>query len=146
MRVLWPLWLYLSAAVLKEVSTHSLSLGKDFEMAWLSVLSLPVRESKLRELAHNIAAKCQSAVQARVAGRIGELALAEARGYVRARGSAVIRREVELAVANQPRLQSVHQQLFAMASEAAIRQVVWQALRERKQQRPIVAQELRRAA
>jgi hypothetical protein len=113
-------------------------------MAWLSFFSLP-SDAKLRELAHHVAARCQVAVQDRVAARLGELQLSEARGYVRARSSTIIRREVDQLVSQQPGLHSVSSQLQRLASEAAIRQVIWQMLRDRKQCQTSTT-DLRRAA
>lgn len=114
-------------------------------MAWLTMLSFAPSDAKLLELAHDVAAKSQSAVQSRVQSRLGELQLSEARGYVRARSSSIIRREIDQLVAAQPRLQSSRKQLQHMASEAAIRQVIWQVLRDRKQQQT-AAPAARRAA
>jgi len=118
---------------------------KGFEMAWLSMLSLPPSDSQLLELAHDVAAKSQSAVQSRVQQRLGELQLSEARGYVRARSASIIRREIDLLVNSQPKLRKSRNQLHHMASEAAIRQVIWQVLRDRKQQQT-AAVAARRAA
>ena len=103
-------------------------------MAWLSLLPSSVSSAKLREHAHGIAARSQAAIADRVAHRLLELPLSQARGYVRARSASILRREVELLVASQPRLRSCREELHRMASETVIRQVVWQMLRERKQQ------------
>jgi hypothetical protein len=101
-------------------------------MAWLSVLSL-TSDTKLRELAHQIASSCHAAVNRAVGPRIADLELAEARGYVRARSSSLIRHEIEQLVSEQPKLQYSREELEHLASEATIRQVVWQMLSDRKQ-------------
>ena len=101
-------------------------------MAWFSKVSLPTRAEKIRQLAQQVAASTLQAVESRVAHRLPELQLAEARGYVRARSAGIIRKELDQLLAERPSLQSARGELHRLASEASIRQVIWQELRERK--------------
>ena len=80
-------------------------------------------EAGLSKLADQIAESCFATVWQHVQGQLLTLESAEARGYIRARGSGVIRRQVEI-VADQESVAGKHRgQLYALAVSATIRRV-----------------------
>jgi len=113
-------------------------------MAWLSLPSLRTREEKIRELAHRVAASVVADVEERVSHRLAELPLAQARGYVRARSAGLLRRELDKALAEHPRLERCRTEAQGMANDALVRQVIWNELRSRSHRQESVA--ARRAA
>lgn len=67
----------------------------------------------LKALAADAARRCETAVWQHVGTRVSRMPLSEARGYVRARSAAIVRRQVELVLLSRPQL--------AAASQARIR-------------------------
>jgi len=63
-------------------------------MNWLTRIRTRISRRQVKRWAESIAERCWLRVWQRVADRVGEMPLAEARGYVRARAVAVVRRQV----------------------------------------------------
>ncbi|HRX79141.1 MAG: hypothetical protein H6821_13110 [Planctomycetaceae bacterium] len=83
---------------------------------WLSQNTLP-------QIADEIADRCVEAVWQRVEYQIGTLAPAEARGYIRARGVAVVQPELVVLSARHEVREHLRPQLHALALEAIIQRV-----------------------
>jgi hypothetical protein len=74
-----------------------------------------------RALSLEAARRCETAVWQRVGDRATTMPLAEARGYVRARGAAIVRRQVELVLLSHPETSAVSRvQVLELALEAAV--------------------------
>lgn len=79
-------------------------------------------------LADKVAIRCRQAVWSRVSHRMHELSGAEARGYVRARGGAVIERETDVLIAEEgAKAVRYRDQILQSAGESVIRLVLEQA-------------------
>ena len=61
-------------------------------------------EASVREVAEKTAQLCIDEVWDRVVGRVGNMRILEARGYIRARGIRVIRATVDRQINDQPAL------------------------------------------
>ncbi|MBI2480404.1 MAG: hypothetical protein HYV60_17740 [Planctomycetia bacterium] len=79
--------------------------------------------TSLAEIADEIADHCIDAVWQRVQYQVGTLAPAEARGYIRARGVAVVQPQLVLASTRHEVLEHLRPQLYALALEAIIQRV-----------------------
>ena len=80
-------------------------------------------EAALTKLADQIAERCFEAVWQTVQGQLLTLAPAEARGYIRARGSRVLRRQVD-AVANRESVTGTERsRLYSLTVNAMILRV-----------------------
>ena len=79
-------------------------------------------------LADKVATRSRAAVWNRVAHRIHQLAGAEARGYVRARGAAIIETETDRLIAEEGAKAARHRdQIIQTAEESVIRLVLEQS-------------------
>jgi hypothetical protein len=75
----------------------------------------------VRALSLDAARRCETAVWQRVGERASTLPLAEARGYVRARSAAIVRRQVDLILLSHPDTSAVSRvQVLELALEAAV--------------------------
>lgn len=83
---------------------------------WSSHTTLP-------QIADEIADQCVDAVWQRVQYEIGTLGPAEVRGYIRARGVAVVQPQLVSAAARHEVLEHLRPQLYALAVEAVIQRV-----------------------
>ena len=90
-------------------------------------------------LADKVATRSRQAVWNRVSHRLHDLAGAEARGYVRARGAAIIEAETDLLIAEQGAKAARHRDhIIQVAGESVIRlvleqaQVGWQSTHQRR--------------
>ncbi len=79
--------------------------------------------STLPQIADEIADGCVEAVWQRVQYHVGTLAPAEARGYIRARGVAVVQPQLALVSTRHEVLEHLRPQLYALALEALIQRV-----------------------
>lgn len=82
-------------------------------------------------LAQNIADESLHDVWPRVAKLVHEMDAVEARGYVRVRATAVIRRQLRVSTAAQSLPGSALLKLTALASERVVQQVIAELLRQR---------------
>ena len=80
-------------------------------------------QARLPQIADEIAERCIEAVWHRVEHQIHELAPGEARGYVRARGIAIVQPQLVSASARHAVLEHLRPQLYALTVEAVIQQV-----------------------
>ena len=96
--------------------------------------------TRLPQIADEIAERCIDAVWQRVQHQVGTLAPAEARGYIRARGVAIVQPRLVLASTRHEIIEHLRPQLYALTVEAVI-QRVQRRVRENSGQR-----QLRRAA
>ena len=83
---------------------------------WTSQSTLPL-------IADDIAERCLEAVWQRVQHQVATLAPNEARGYIRARGIAVVQPQLASAAAQYEVLEHLRPQLHALAAESLIRRV-----------------------
>ena len=89
---------------------------------------------RVAELARRIAERSQGAVWQRVAHRISSLAGSEARGYVRARGGAIVLRETNLIVAEENiRADALPMKIYQAALERVI-DLIAELNRQQRQQ------------
>ena len=79
-----------------------------------------VRGWNLEDYADDIAILALETVWQRVVHRVGMMSLAEARGYIRARGGIVISRETDNLVARMGELGAHRLQILEMASDLLI--------------------------
>ncbi len=80
-------------------------------------------KSTLPQIADEIADGCVEAVWQRVQYHVGTLAPAEARGYIRARGIAVVQPQLALISTRHEISEHLRPQLHALALEALIQRV-----------------------
>lgn len=80
-------------------------------------------QSTLPQIADEVADQCVEAVWQRVQYQVGTLAPAEARGYIRARGVAVVQPRLISASTRYEVLEHLRPQLHALALEALIQRV-----------------------
>jgi hypothetical protein len=79
-------------------------------------------DARMARLAERIADRCQAAVWERICRRAPGMAVAEARGYIRARAAAVVHAEVESALAEQPVIaRAWRSRLVEMVTEEVVR-------------------------
>jgi len=83
---------------------------------WTSQTTLP-------QIADEIAEGCVEAVWQRVQHRAATLAPAEARGYIRARGIAVVQPQLISAAAQHEVLEHLRPHLYALTVESLIRRI-----------------------
>lgn len=96
----------------------------------------------LRALAADAARRCETAVWQHVGSRASSMPLAEARGYVRARGAAIVRRQVDLVLLSRPQLaEASRARITTEALDLAVVRAI-EVLRTRSAVQPV----LRRAA
>jgi hypothetical protein len=85
---------------------------------------------RLLSLVDRVAARVQTPVWLRVRDRIPAMGVHEARGYIRARAALVIDREVAIAVASEPTLQSGQRELIKVAvGNRVVRRLLLENLR-----------------
>jgi len=76
---------------------------------------------EIGRLARQIAATCENGVAARLDRATPQMSYAEARGYVRARASALVRPEAERVAARHPQLSAAaQQQLLTSATDTLV--------------------------
>ncbi len=100
---------------------------------WTSQTTLP-------RIADEIADGCMEAVWQRVQHQVATLAPAEARGYIRARGIAVVQPQLTSAAARHEVLEHLRPHLYALAVESLIRRV------QERVRRHVGQRQVRRAA
>jgi len=97
-------------------------------MSWLSFFGLGNNEQKLQEAAQQVAKQARHRVWQRVNRRIACMRVAEARGYVRARASILIEREVDNIMHRSRAFKpSERQQVCRLALNMVVRLVQAQA-------------------
>ena len=102
-------------------------------MGLLQLLSIWRPSDRLAEIATQIAGRSQDAVAERVSGRTAGMSAAERRGYIRARSAAVIHREVDKTMLQQPHLQADDRTaLLQMATETVVTAVACETAAARK--------------
>jgi hypothetical protein len=90
-------------------------------MGLLQLTTLWRPSERLAEIARQIAERSRQEVSQRVLGGTGGMSAAERRGYIRARSAAVIHREVDQAMLQQPALRAVDRPaLLQLATDAVI--------------------------
>jgi len=83
--------------------------------------------TKIEALARQVAEGCVEDVAQLVAGRVEDMTLSEARGYVRARSAAIVRRHTRLAIVRLPHaVQAWSTGIVRSATERIIPQVLRQ--------------------
>jgi hypothetical protein len=88
-------------------------------MGLLQLTKLWRPTERLAETARQIADRSRQEVSQRVAGATSGMSAAERRGYIRARSAAVIHREVDQAMLQQPSLRAADRPaLLQLATEA----------------------------
>ncbi len=84
--------------------------------------------AKIEALARQVAEGCVEDVTRLVAGRVEDMTLSEARGYVRARSAAIVRRHTRLAIVRHPQAaQAWTSGVVRAATERIIPQVLRQS-------------------
>jgi len=112
-------------------------------MSWWNI-ALRLRKSpNLRQLAANVADRCETRVAELVGARPAEMSTAEARGYIRARSAVLLRREVGHELRSQ---RSLPQRAQRRLAELAADDLVWRILTRHVPVRGRVTAPLRRAA
>ena len=97
-------------------------------MNWFGLFARQRDDHRLVAIAESVASRCRHLIWQRVGQRIPTMVPAEARGYVRARGAAVIQRHVDQALFNESRLKPSQQdRLIELATDAVIRLIESQA-------------------
>jgi len=108
-------------------------------MAWHDLVKRWSRKSKLDSLADAIAVRKQFAVWEQICHRVGEMTLAEARGYVRARSACLVYAEVDATCRQQRRIDPVvRRQLIRLTADRVVEDAM-DTLRHLRQQ-PMVVQ------
>ena len=64
----------------------------------------PGNQAKINGLVDRVTARVQNAVRRRVSDRLPDMSVHEARGYIRARAAAAVRREMGIVMAEEPTL------------------------------------------
>ncbi len=94
-------------------------------------------DSRIADLAEEIADRSMEGVRARVVGRLASLGMAEVRGYVRARSAAVIRPQVEEVMKSAEDVRPAWRpQLIEKATEEVARRIVWEEMGRRRHATP----------
>lgn len=116
-------------------------------MTWVEMLRRWIVGPDLDAIAENIALQRRSAVWQRVRHRVNELALAEARGYVRIKAAGLVQRAVEDHLRNDPSIRpDAVGHLCQLTMEAVLRQAIIDLMHARQLRKEQVAKPLRRAA
>ena len=80
-------------------------------------------QTKLPQIADEIAERCIDSVWQRVQHQVRKLAPAEARGYIRARGASVVQRHLVSASTRHEVVEHLRPHLHALTVEAVIQRV-----------------------
>jgi hypothetical protein len=96
--------------------------GKDVMRFLENVFPINLRR-QLAQLATEIARRSQPAVVAVVGDRVRQISIAEARGYIRARGRRVIEEEIDELMATAPAIRNVPR--GPLVEETLERIIVW---------------------
>ena len=111
-------------------------------MGWIQRL-LPNRVNKaVEQAARDVATKSQPVVSERLRAAVSTMSLSEARGYVRAKAGAPVRKATEHAVQQAPLLTA---ELFDRVARVATEKVVHCIVRDLLTQ-PVAAERARKAA
>jgi len=97
-------------------------------------------QTSLSQIADEIAERCIETVWQRVQHQVATLAPAEARGYIRARGIAVVQPQLTSAAAQHEVLEHLRPHLHTLAVESLIRRV------QERVRKHVGQRQLRRAA
>ena len=90
-------------------------------MDWFHFLRPSSAACQIDLLALQVAERCQSAVQARLGLQTSNMKPSEARGYVRARATVVVRRETDVLFSERRELPSrLREELFRQATEQVV--------------------------
>ena len=112
-------------------------------MAFLSGLRRIWTRDQLNSLVDRVTARTQNAVWRRVCERVSSMSIHEARGYIRARSTAVIEREMGVLILEEPLLAAHHQaQIVHVVQHRVVRRLLLENLRQthvRKPERRMVA-------
>ena len=93
-------------------------------MGFLAVFSAARISRRIDTLAAAVADQCRDRVYLRLSAHVATMGHAEARGYVRARAAAVVRREVGAVLWAEPALPEwAHRRLLAAATERVVHRV-----------------------
>ncbi len=91
-------------------------------MAWFSIFSLRSSSSRNDQIAEEIAGSCYNAVQQRLSHDCFAMNPSEARGYVRARATAVVHRELQRYLSRHPQVRkSQAGPILTLAMEEVVR-------------------------
>lgn len=90
-------------------------------MDWFHFLRPSSAACQIEVLAIEVAERCQTAVQTRLGRQTSNMKPSEARGYVRARATAVVRRETSAMFSDRRELPSgLREELFRQATEQVV--------------------------
>ena len=116
-------------------------------MEWVSALRTWLVGPNFDAIAEDIAAQKRNDVWQRIQHRVGEMALAEARGYVRIKAKHIVSRAVEQRIQLDPAVDSHDaKHLQHLAMDAVLRQAVIDIMRMRQPVETAPAASYRRAA
>ena len=110
-------------------------------MQWLQHLRNWTGQTKISDLANDIASRSYEAVWQRVYPSVVGMSPAEARGYARARAAVVVRDKIELTLTRLGDRRIDQQRVYSLAMETVVCRTVTQAMAQRA--RPLT---IRRAA
>ena len=113
--------------------------GKGVQMHWLQHLRNWAGQSKIAEMADNVASNSFETVWQRVYPSVIGMSFEEARGYARARAAIVVSDKVELAVARLNNRHINQQRVYALALDAVVCRTVTHAMAQRS--RPVATRQ-----
>lgn len=117
-------------AIVQEA--HLGRMGKDTNMEWVGMLRTWLVGPNFDAIAEEIAAQKRSDVWQRIQHNVGEMALAEARGYVRVKATNLIDQAVDQRVREEPTLGPSASHLKQIAMDAVLRQAVVDIMRSQR--------------
>lgn len=87
-------------------------------------------ESRMVSVVDRVAARAQNAVWQRVRDRVLNMGVHEARGYIRARATLIIEREMAIVAGEEPTLRSTHLEEVAEAvRHRVVRRLLFESIR-----------------
>ena len=108
-------------------------MGKDTNMEWVGMLRTWLVGPNYDAIADQIAAEKRSDVWQRIQHRVGEMALAEARGYVRVKATQLVSRAVQQRIDADPAIDvDAADHLKQLTIDAVLRQAVIDIMRSRQ--------------
>jgi len=108
-------------------------------MQWLQHLRNWTGQTKVTELANDVAASSFNTVWQRVYPNVIGMSLEEARGYARARAAIVVSDKIEIAVAQLDNPNLNHQRAYLLALDAVVCRTVTHAMAQRS--RPVASRQ-----
>ena len=101
-------------------------------MEWVGMLRTWLVGPNFDAIAEEIAAQKRSDVWQRIQHSVGQMALAEARGYVRVKATSLVGQAVDQRVREEPTLQPSAGHLKQIAMDAVLRQAVVDIMRSQR--------------